>query len=125
KVVKNSAAEKAGIQPFDYIYGVEDQRTSDNQDLSDILSDYEPGEEVTLFFIRKGQQKTVKLKLGDYDEYEWEFNNNNTAFLGVRPASDERQNDMDGVTVMIIKGSAADEMGLEEGDVIKAINEYP
>lgn len=64
KVVKNSAAEKAGLQPFDYIYGVEDQRTSDNQDLSDILDDYEPGEEVTLHFIRKGEKKNSEGRAG-------------------------------------------------------------
>ena len=125
KVLKNSAAEQAGLQPFDYIYGVEEQRTSDNQNLTDILSDYDPGAEVTLYFIRKGQQKTTKVRLGEYDEYEWDFEDDSQAFLGVRPATNERRNDMDGVTVEIINGSAADEMGLEIGDVIMAINGYP
>ena len=125
KVVKNSAAEKAGLQHFDYIYGVEDQRTSDNQDLSDILSDYDAGTEVILHFIRNGQLKTVKVTLEEYDEYDWDYNQNDRAFLGLRPTEDERQEDLDGVSVEIIKGTTADEMGLKKGDIIKAINGFP
>ncbi len=125
KVVKNSSAEKAGLRPFDYIYGVEDQRTSNNQDLTDILADYEPGEKVKLYFVRSGQEKTVEVELGDYDDFDWEEDRHDDAFLGVRPSSHERRNDMDGVTINVIHDTAAEEMGLEDDDIIKAINGYP
>ncbi len=125
KVVKNSAAEQAGLQPFDYIYGVDDQRTSNNQNLSDILEDFDPGEEVTLHFIRKGQKKKVKVELGDYEDYDWDFEMEEDAFLGVSPANGERSDDMDGVSVEIVDGSAAAEMGLDDGDVIRYINGFP
>ena len=125
RVVKNSAADKAGLRAFDYIYGVEDQRTSNNQDLSDILADYEPGEEVTIHFIRKGQKKSVKVELGDYDDFDWDYDANDDAFLGVRPNSDERRNDMDGVHINVVKGTSAENIGLENGDIIKAINGNP
>lgn len=125
KVVKNSAAEKAGLQPFDYIYGVEDQRTSNNQDLTDILSDYESGESVSIHFVRNGKEKTANVKLGDYNDFNWEDDQENEAFLGVRPAANEKSGDMDGVTVRVVDGSAAAEMGLQNDDVIIAINGYP
>lgn len=125
KVVKNSAAEKAGIQLFDYIYGVEDQRTSNNQDLTDILSDYESGESVTIYFIRNGKEKSAIVKLGDYSDFNWEDEQEGHAFLGVRPATNERKDDMDGVTVQVIDESAAADMGLQNDDVIIAIDGYP
>ncbi|MEZ4934242.1 MAG: PDZ domain-containing protein [Saprospiraceae bacterium] len=125
KVVKNSAAEKAGLQLFDYIYGVEDQRTSDNQDLTDILSDYDSGESVTIYFIRNGKEKSATVKLGDYNDFNWEDEEEGHAFLGVRPAANERSRDMDGVTVQVIEGSAAADMGLQNSDIIIAIDGYP
>ncbi len=125
RVVKNSAAEEAGLQPFDYIYGVNDQRTSNNQDLTDVLEDFDPGKKVTLHFIRKGQSKTVNVELGGYDDYDWDLEMEEDAFLGVSPSNSERSDDMDGVSVEIINGSAAAEMGLADGDVIKSINDFP
>ena len=68
RVMSNSAAASAGLLPFDYIYGANDQRTSNNQDLADILEDFEPGDEVTLYFIRKGEKHTVSVRLGSYEE---------------------------------------------------------
>ncbi|MEO1261567.1 MAG: PDZ domain-containing protein [Bacteroidota bacterium] len=125
KVVRNSAADKAGLQPFDYIYGAEDQRTSNNQDLSDILADYEPGDKIDLHYIRDGQKKTTKVELGEYDDFDWDDYADERAFLGVKPSASERRDDMDGVTVDIVNNSAAEEMGLEDGDIIKSINGYP
>ena len=125
KVVKNSAADKAGLQLFDYIYGVEDQRTSDNQDLSDILADYDPGEKVKLYFIRNGNEKSIDVELGDYEDFDWNQDNEESAFLGVSPSNNERRNDMDGVNITVVNGSAAEEMGLENNDIIKAINGHP
>ncbi|HFA47411.1 MAG TPA: PDZ domain-containing protein [Bacteroidetes bacterium] len=121
KVIKHSAADKAGIQPFDYIYGVNDQRTSNNQDISDILDDYEPGEEVTVLYIRNGEKRTVRLTLGAYNDFDWQ-SGEEEAFLGVRPADGEYDQDLDGVSVEIVNNSSAEEMGLEDGDIIKSIN---
>lgn len=123
KIVKNSAAEKAGLQAFDYVYGVNDQRTSNNQNLSDILEDFDAGEEVKIHYIRKGEKKTVNVSLGDYDDYEWE-EDAESAFLGISPSIGENHNELNGVTVETINGSAAEEMGIKNGDVVKSINGY-
>lgn len=127
RIINHSAAAAAGLMPFDYIYGIDDQRTSDNQDLVDILEDYEPGDEVTLHFIRKGENKTLKVILGSSENYDWEAQagEEDRGFLGVRPGSDEDDDDLNGVTIEVVEKSSAEEMGLKEGDVIIGINGYP
>ena len=128
RVISNSAAASAGLLPFDYIYGANDQRTSNNQDLADILEDFEPGDEVTLYFIRKGEKHTVNVRLGSYEEYDREAEGRDQeehGFLGVSPGEDESDDDLDGVSVEVAEESAAAEMGLIEGDVIVGINGYP
>ncbi len=122
KVMAKSAAEQAGLKAFDYIYGVNEQRTSDNQSLSDILEDYEVGDEITLQFVRKGEKMSTKVKLASYD-YDIEESDTDHPFLGVRPADDDE--DMDGVAVEIVEKSTAEEMGLKVGDVITSINGFP
>lgn len=123
KVLAESSAQKAGLQAFDYIYGVNDQRTSDNQNLSDILEDFEVGDEVTLHLIRKGEKMSVTVKLGDYD-YDLGENEEVHPFLGVSP-SDNEADDLSGVAVDVVEKSTAEEMGLKVGDVLTSINGYP
>jgi S1-C subfamily serine protease len=120
KVMAESSAEKAGLKAFDYIYGVNDQRTSNNQNLSDILEDYKPGDEITLHLIRKGEKMTTTVKLASYD-HEGQENEEAHPFLGVSPA-DEDEGELDGVAVDIVEKSTAQEMGLQVGDVITSIN---
>ncbi|MBK8567362.1 MAG: PDZ domain-containing protein [Saprospiraceae bacterium] len=124
KVMAKSAAETAGLQAFDYIYGVDEQRTSNNQSLSDILEDYQAGDEVTLFFVRKGQKMNIKVKLSENDNYE-EADDDQRPFLGVSPEDDENGDELDGVAVDVVEKSAAEEMGLKMGDVITSINGSP
>jgi S1-C subfamily serine protease len=124
KVMAKSAAETAGLQAFDYIYGVDEQRTSNNQSLSDILEDYEVGNEVTLYFVRKGQKMNIKVKLGESDGYETE-DDEQRPFLGVSPEDDGDNDELNGVSVDVVEKSAAEEMGLKMGDVITAINGFP
>lgn len=121
RVMAKSAAESAGLQAFDYIYGVDEQRTSDNQSLSEILEDYGTGDEVTLYFVRKGQKMSTKVKLAntEYGEVEGE---EQRPFLGVSPTEDDE--DLDGVAVEIVEKSTAEEMGLIVGDVITSINGF-
>ncbi|MCF8310023.1 MAG: PDZ domain-containing protein [Saprospiraceae bacterium] len=124
KVMAESSAALAGLQAFDYIYGVDEQRTSDNQNLSDILEDFQPGDEITLHFIRKGEKMTVQVKLTDYNPNFYDTDTDQP-FLGVSPSEDENDEDFDGVAVDIVEKSTAEEMGLKIGDVITSINGYP
>lgn len=120
KVMAESSAAKAGLKAFDYIYGVNDQRTSNNQNLSDILEDFEAGDEITLHYIRKGEKMTTTVKLASY-EYNYDEDETNHPFLGVSPTEDDEE-ELDGVAVDIVEKSTAQEMGLKVGDVITSIN---
>jgi S1-C subfamily serine protease len=124
KVIEGSAAQEAGLLPFDYIYGVNDQRTSDNQDLADIIEDFKPGEEVTLHIVRQGSVQALSVKLRSYDEQDWNWDEEDgqRAFLGVSPAEAENEDEMDGATIEIVGNTTAEAMGLQDGDIIKAIN---
>ncbi|MBI1227413.1 MAG: PDZ domain-containing protein [Bacteroidetes bacterium] len=124
KVMAKSSAEKAGLQAFDYIYGINDQRTSNNQNLSDILEDYEVGDEINLQFVRKGEKMTTKIKLAKY-EYEPFEDESAHPFLGISPTDDEDEDELNGVSVDIVEKSTAEEMGLKVGDVITSINGFP
>lgn len=121
KVLENSAAQRAGIQPFDYLIGIDDQRTSDNQSFTDILEDFEVGEAVTIHLIRQGQPVAVPVKLEDFS-WEGLSDVDDKGFLGVSPTDNEDSDDMDGASVEIVESSAAAEMGLKEGDIITGIN---
>lgn len=125
KVMAKSSAATAGLQAFDYIYGVDEQRTSDNQSLSEILEDYEPGDEITLHLVRKGEKMSTKVKLAENYDYSNDYTEDNMPFLGVSPADEENDEELDGVSVEIVEKSTAEEMGLKVGDVITSINGFP
>ncbi len=124
KVMAKSSGEKGGLKAFDYIYGVDEQRTSDNQSLSDILEDYELGDEITLHFVRKGEKMSAKVKLATY-EYDFDEDEAQQAFLGVSPTDEQDEDELNGVAVEVVEKSTAEEMGLKVGDVITSINGFP
>lgn len=121
KVIKNTAADKAGLKPFDYVYGVNNDLTSYEDNLSDLLSNYEAGDEVTIHYMRNDQKKSVKVALGNREDAKWIEGNKEKAFLGISHKSSHDKK-VDGVMVSVVSNSTAEAMGLEHGDVITKIN---
>lgn len=125
-VIPNSAAAKAGLQAFDYIYGIDEYRVGEGQSLGFILRKFSPGQKANVYFIRKNQERNVSVTLGshddDDDDSDWR-DECEKPFLGVRQ-SHETYNER-GVLVDIVEGSTAKEMGMKEGDVLVAINSNP
>ena len=125
-VIPNSAAAKAGLQTFDYIYGIDEYRVGEGQSLSFILRKFSAGQKANVYFIRKNQERNVSVTLGshddDDDDTDWR-DECEKPFLGVRQ-SHETYNEK-GVLVDIVEGSTAKEMGMKEGDVLVAINSNP
>ncbi|QQG52993.1 MAG: serine protease [Candidatus Falkowbacteria bacterium] len=64
-VVKNSPAANAGLQEGDVISWVNNQALDANNDLADIIASFNPGDNITLTYIRNGVEKEVTLKLGE------------------------------------------------------------
>lgn len=125
RVLGNTAAEKAGLAPFDYVYGVNDERTSANRDIADLLRAHKPDEEVTVHFVRNGTKQRVQLTLGKESDAQYrEYKEEGRPFLGINRHPDNEEDEI-GVKVYVIDESTAEQMGLKDGDVITALNGYP
>lgn len=126
-VIPNSAAAKAGIQAFDYIYGVDEYRVGEGQSLGFILRKFSPGQKANVYFIRKSQERNVSVTFGshddnDEDDEDWR-EECEKPFLGVSQ-SHSSYNER-GVLVDIVENSTAREMGMKDGDILIGINGNP
>ena len=62
-IVKNSAADKAGLKEYDIILELNGEKINEENPLTDILQKYKIGEEVSLKILREGKEMNAKLKL--------------------------------------------------------------
>ncbi|MEK7103134.1 MAG: trypsin-like peptidase domain-containing protein [Patescibacteria group bacterium] len=67
-VVSGSPAEKAGIVEGDIILEVDGVTIDDHNALAHVLSRYEPNQEVTLKVFSQGNEKDVRVTLGEFNE---------------------------------------------------------
>lgn len=125
KVVPYSPAADAGLLPFDYIYGIDDHRTSFTTDLSDMLEKYSSNDNALIHVIRKGKPMAFKVIFGS--RYNKPCDNHpcpsSDAFLGVSPSGVNEK--AWGVRVNITYNSSAQNMGLRNGDLLLSLNDYP
>lgn len=81
EVHPGSPAEEVGLRPGDLIVAVDGKSVDLENDLGDLISEYEPGDKVELVVIRQGRERTIQVKLGRQPE------NRQRAYLGVTYAS--------------------------------------
>lgn len=125
-VIGNTAAERAGIQPFDYIFGIDEYRTDYGRSLTYILKKYDPRDEVTIHFYRNGEKQQKKVRLGKRSDAEYnKRNKQEDPFLGVEQSNRNWDESTFGVRVNIVDNSTAEAIGLEDGDLITHINGFP
>ncbi len=124
RVLPGSAAEKLGLQPFDYVYAINEQATDDDNHLTSLLQAYQPGDEVKVKYVRQGKEYEGAAKLTQRVRtgHRWS-DSSDEPLLGVKPSHDKLPNGQDGVRVNIINNSTAEEMAMEDGDIITAIND--
>lgn len=68
EVVEGGPAAKAGVARSDVIVRLDDSPIETIEDLYAELRDHEPGEKVTLTVLRKGDERTFEVTLGDLPE---------------------------------------------------------
>ena len=125
KIEQNSAAEKAGLQPFDYVYRIDELDFTADAGLNTALREKAPEDEITVYYVRQGKDKNTRLTLGSSLDRTFSVKDPmQKAFLGVSQTYNEDEENCAGVKVKIVSGSPAEEMGLQDGDVITYINEY-
>jgi S1-C subfamily serine protease len=63
-IVDGSPAERAGLQAGDIITAINGRRIDASNGLDDVLSQYEPGDELSLMVLRDGEAMILALTLG-------------------------------------------------------------
>ena len=64
RVVKDSPADKAGIQEDDVIITFDGKTVYDSADLTELVRDREPGAEITVVVVRDGKEQELTVTLG-------------------------------------------------------------
>lgn len=119
-VYEGTAAKAAGLQPFDYIIGFNDEMVDNGTDLTDLLAMHKPGDQVQVQIVRQGKKMSIPVTLGTPSDSSGDHYGG-TAFLGVRE-HDNNDDDEIGVRVETVRNSSAIDLGLDDGDVITSIN---
>jgi len=126
-IIPNTAAEKAGLQLFDYLYGIDAYRSGEGQYFGSILAKYKAGDKATLYFIRRGQSRMADITFGKRPEGLEEMKKMNKCedtFLGIMSTEDVDPANVEQIRIKPVPNSTAKEMGLQDGDIIKTINGY-
>jgi serine protease Do len=133
-VTDKSPADKAGLEPGDVVVEVDGRQVEDNNDLSRYIASQAPGTTVRLRVLRDGSDKNVSLTLGEFPE-EGADTEDREEEAGVQlgmtlreltpelAARLEMPRTAKGVVVMDVEaGSAAEDAGLQQRDVIVSVN---
>lgn len=67
-VIPGSPADKAGIVENDIILEIDGQKLTEEDSLGEIIAKKNAGDEISLKVLRKGDEKTIKIKLEEYPD---------------------------------------------------------
>lgn len=136
QVMADSPAAEAGLLAGDIIIAYEGQEISMSSDLPHLVGRTKVGEKAELTIIREGQEKSVKVKIGELPDAEGkpaqraEQKTKDSDRLGlmVKPLTDKEASALGvdgGIRVIGVEAGAAQEAGVRQGDVITSINHQP
>ena len=137
QVTPDSPASRAGLKQGDVIAQINGQPVSNSSALQVVVSEEQPGSRITLGVLRNGEPQTINVTVGEYGSKGGEIAENNghgkpqSGKLGLAVGDltqDARQQlqvpaDLRGAVVQNVRpGSAAEDAGLQPGDVILEVN---
>ncbi|MCB9231752.1 MAG: PDZ domain-containing protein [Bacteroidia bacterium] len=139
-VIENTGASDAKLQMGDVITAVNGVEIRPGVGLRDLIHTYQPGDKVTLSYIREGKEKKVKAKLGQkpVENHFFPANQNESGLwsqfeeedapqpvqkprLGI--SGDPRVNAV--MVAEVFPHSTASKIGLQENDLIQTYNGTP
>ena len=128
-VEKDSPAAKAGLEPGDVILGINGKELSSSAELPAIVSAMTPGSQAKLDVWRKGGNRQIDVKVGQFSDEKVASNDTPDAAKGrlgvaVRPlnAEEKQRAEVDnGVVVEKVAGAAA-KAGIKTGDIVLSVN---
>jgi serine protease Do len=129
-------AEKAGLRPEDIVVAADGKKIEDNGDLSRYIAGKAPGTTVKLDVYRDGAEKTIAVTLGTFpdepSEEQAEEGRKGKLGMTLQDLSGalaerlELPRGTKGVVVTEVEaGEAAEQAGLQRGDVIVSVNGNP
>jgi serine protease Do len=131
-VMKGSPAERAGIKTGDVIVQFDRKEVKDSADLPAQVARVAPGTTVQVTVLRDGKEMILPLTVGEMKDNEIAASTQQGDLgLTVQPVTPEIAQSLgleraEGLVVTDVKpGSAADEAGLRQGDLIAQINRQP
>ncbi len=66
RVYEGLAADEAGLEKYDIIVAINGDTPADQSSIRGVLSDQEPGDEITLTIIHEGKKRKVNVQLQEY-----------------------------------------------------------
>jgi serine protease Do len=130
----NSSVGQAGLQRGDVIVEFGGTPIQDMHELPRLVANTAPGTEVNVRLLRKGQERTVQVKVGEMAEKQQQATTEGgptekrlglvVGQLTPEIARDLGMSSMQGVVVTnVVEGSPADDEGMRRGDVILEVNQ--
>ena len=136
EVEPEGPADKAGIKRGDVIVAYNQQDVKDSHDLPQLVAATERGQKATVTLIRNGNQKKVRVKVGELpadplamdgpkspEQVKWGLMLDN-----LEPRTADRlglKYDRGVVVAAVESGSPADLAGIRKGDIILEVNQSP
>lgn len=124
EVVRGSAADKAGLRTNDVLLKLNGTPINQWKELTAVLNAAQPGDQLQVEYSRNGQVNTVNALLTKRSEVNCSPEDGVHGFLGITPAGDN-DGAIAGVKIGVVSASAAEKAGLQDGDILLALNDTP
>jgi serine protease Do len=138
RVVEGGPADKAGLEPGDVITAINKQPVKDGGEATNAIGLMAPGSTASVTIIRNGKPKELTAKIGEFPGEETAANAvkespKDSSVLGLTvqkltPENRDRNNleSKSGLVVVgVTGGSEAERVGIQNGDLIIAVNGKP
>jgi Do/DeqQ family serine protease len=122
EVVKDSAADEAGIKANDVIVALNGDRIESFEELRGKIATLGEGKKVKIEVYRDGDTRTLNVELKGASEQRAEADRIHPSLQGAVLESGERNGNQGIVVVSVEERSPAARVGLQEGDVIMQVN---
>ncbi len=120
EIIRGGAAERAGLRTNDLILTLDGREVNTWDDLSDFMDKSHEGDSLRIAYRRGKENRSTVAVLSDRLSKNTFNVNRRQGFLGVTPEDDTS---LPGVEVGIVRGSAAEKVGMRDGDIIYVLNE--